>query len=110
MGIKTAPRLFGRMVYRIWMVLSALHIALTSFLPLFQQLDDGFLHLPGRVRAGEVFPQRGILEGNIAQLRLFDFAHDGSHGVPVQGSLLAEFFQALGLGQRGGGLGVVHGV
>ena len=55
---------------------SAFILPLLFTLPLFQQLDDGILHLFRGVAAGKVFPQGVVFDDNLVQFVLFFFSHD----------------------------------
>src|SRR5699024_7393347 len=79
---------------------SALVLLLPPFVPLLQQLEDLLLHSLGRVALGEIFAQRLGGKGYFVQVGLFLLAHNGAHDIQGQVSLLAEFLQALGLGER----------
>src|SRR5699024_7429093 len=89
---------------------SAFLAALALFLPLFQQLDDGVLHLFGRVRPWKIFPQHIVFDGHAVHLGLLFFPHDVEDGVVGALALLAQFFDALSLGEGRCVLGILHGL
>src|SRR5699024_10394500 len=94
-------------IYVSW---SALLTALALFLPPLQPLDDGVLHLLGRVGFGEVFLQHLVFDGHAVHFGLLFLAHDVKHGVVAAFFLLAQLFDALGLGEGGCVLGILHGL
>src|SRR5574344_689861 len=89
---------------------SAFILALSLFLPLFQQLDDGLLHLDGRVAPGEILAEHIALDGDAVELVLLFLGHDLVHGVLRTFAGLTELFDALCLRQRRRGLGIIHSV
>src|SRR5699024_2309005 len=81
---------------------SAFLAALALFLPLFQQLDDGVLHLFGRVRPWKIFPQHIVFDGHAVHFGLLFLSHDVEDGIVGALAFLAQLLDALSLGKRRG--------
>ena len=79
-----------------------------TFLPLFQQLDDGVLHLLGRIGFREILAQHLVFDGHAVHLGLLFLAHDVEDGLVAALPLLAQLLDALGLGKGRCVLGVLH--
>ena len=84
-------------------------VALALAQPCVQQLQDGFLHLLGRIGAREVFAQLVRREDDVVALRLFLLHHDVQHGVVVELAAAGELFHTLRLRKRGRCLFAVDG-
>lgn len=56
-------------------------LLLAFFLPLFQQLDNGFLHPLGRVALGKILPQSVRCEDHLVQIAFLFLAHNGPHHI-----------------------------
>ena len=65
------------------------------FLPGFQQLDDGFLHLQGCVRLRKILPQHIAADGYAVELAFLFLIHDVVHGFQCALSVLAQALEAL---------------
>lgn len=68
-------------------------LALSALLPLFQQFDNGLLHLLRRVGAREVFAQPVAGDGDAVYLRLLLLGHDRPHDSGSQLSALGELLE-----------------
>ncbi len=84
-------------------------LTLAFLLPLFQELNDGVLHLFWGIRLREILSELLAFEGNPLQLSLFDFSQNVLHGFQGAAAFLAELPQALGLREGRRRLGEVHG-
>ncbi|MBQ1316306.1 MAG: hypothetical protein IIY46_02365, partial [Lachnospiraceae bacterium] len=80
---------------------SELHTALAFLMPLFQELDNGVLHLLGGVGLRKILPELFTLESDTFQITFFDFTQDLTHVIQSTPAFLAKLFQALCLGERG---------
>ncbi len=87
-----------------------LDVLLSPTLPLLQQLENGLLHLLGRIALGEEFAQLIPREREFFLLRLLFLGHDGGHHVEGELPFLAEFLEPLGLGEGRRGLLALHGI
>ena len=62
-------------------LLSSFLISLAFFLPLFQQLDNGFLHPLRCVALGKILPQSVRGECHLVQIAFLFLAHNSSHHI-----------------------------
>ena len=64
-------------------------------LPLFQQLDDGFLHALGGIAFGEILPQGIRRKGHFVQIAFLFPRHNRQQGFAGEFPVLAKLFHAL---------------
>ena len=77
-------------------------LLLAFFLPLFQQLDNGFLHPLGCVALGKILPQGVRGECHLVQIAFLFLTHDDTHHIEGQMPLLTVFFEPLGFEKEKG--------
>ena len=82
----------------MYSVLSLL-AALAFLLPCLKQLDDGVLHLQGRIGFWKILAYAFPVKGQTELLRLLFLGHDCQHTVLIEPPGLAEFLHPLGLGE-----------
>ncbi len=69
--------------------------------PLFQQLDDGFLHALGGIAFGEILPQGIGRKGHFVQIAYLFLRHKRQLGFAGEFPIPAKLFNALGLREKG---------
>src|SRR5574344_2032943 len=82
--MKTSPLIVIFTLSIVETPFSAFILTLPLFLPLFQQLDDGLLHLNGRVAPGKILAEHIALDGDTVELVFLFLGHDLVHGVLQQ--------------------------